>query len=325
MATVIDVAKKANVSPSTVSRYIRKPDMVSKKKALLIKNAIQELGYTTNLSASFLKSKTTNLVGLVLPSFSNSFFTSFIEELSNKIKECGKQLLVFYAADQNEAKEQIKTLMSFRASSILFTLEKKSHTLVQLSSNNQCYFLQLFSDCFPQFDSVVVDDCLGTRLAVEDLINKGHKKILLIDRNNSVYLKRLQGLREAFKNKNLVFDEEGTLSIDNEKNTMELIKEKIETYKPTAILSVTESLSQQTCLVLQELGLNIPNDISLICYDDSFWAKLSSYSAVAQPMKDLIQKVMDLIMKKSESKSTSIVEKVSISPILVSRNSIKNI
>lgn len=318
MPTIIDVAKKAKVSPSTVSRYIHNKEIVSKKKASTIENAISELGYVPNLGASFLKSQKNNLIGLVLPSFSNSFFAHFIEELSKELKKYGKQLLVFYASDQDDAKQQIKTLLSFRAGTILFTLEKKSHTLVNLSNRNDSYFLQVFSDNFPEFDSVIINDKLGTEIATENLVNLGHKKILLIDRNNNVFYKRLQGYISVLKENNIEYDESYVLALENNINVFEEIKNKIINLKPTAIISVTEDLSQQTCLVLQELKLEIPKDISLICYDDSYWAKLSSYSVIRQPMDDVINNIINLINK---SHNKSITDKISIAPVYINRNS----
>ena len=325
MPTVKDVAKRANVSPSTVSRYIRDSSMVSEKKALTIKRAITELGYTPNLSASFLKSQTTNLIGLVLPSLSNSFFAKFVEKLTKVLKKYKKQLFVFYAEDREEVKDQIKTLLSFRASSILFTLEKKSHTLSTLSNSNNSYFLQLFTDNFPNFDSVIIDDELGTEIATDKLIKLGHKRILLIDRNNNVFAKRYSGYKNAFKKNDIPFDENYILSLENSEIYVDLIRAKIKETNPTAIISVTEDLSQQTCLVLQELNLEIPNNISLICYDDSYWAKLSSYSVIKQPMNDLIDNIVELILNHDTNKKNNIVKKITLTPIFINRNSTKEI
>lgn len=323
MATVIDVAKKAKVSPSTVSRYIRLPEMVSKEKSDKIQQAIYELGYTPNLGASFLKSRRSNLVGLVLPSIYNSFFAAFIEKLSKKLKECHRQLLVFYASDSDDAKVQIKTLLSFQASSILFTLEKKSHTLVNLSKNTDCYLLQLFTDCFPQFDSVTVDDTLGTLLATEKLIAEGHRRILLIDRNNNVFLKRAEGFQEAFNNAGLICPEGSLLSLEDNSDMLRIIADKITSFKPTAVIGVTEVLAQKICLVFQSLNMKIPDDISFICYDDSSWANLSSYSAVAQPMDTLIDKVVRLVLKNHKGGDSP--DKYVLAPILLDRKSIRKV
>lgn len=74
MVTIIEVAKKAKVSPSTASRYVRNPDVVSEEKAKRIKAAIEELGYVPNIGASVLKSNVSNMVGLVLPNTYNYLF-----------------------------------------------------------------------------------------------------------------------------------------------------------------------------------------------------------------------------------------------------------
>lgn len=321
MITVIDVAKRANVSPSTVSRYIRTPEVVGKKRAAIIEQAIKDLGYTRNLGASFLKSNKTNLVGLILPSSYNTFFANILGRINQTIKELKKQLIVLYASNFDEVKSQIRVLLSFRAESILFIPERKSHTIKTLTLNNDCYPLQLFIDSFPQLDSVIVDDEHGGYLAAKELLEHNQKRILLVDNDNDVFLKRFNGVKKAYQELNIPLDNLHVTALDKNDLIETRVRDAINDFKPEAIISVTEILSQQVCMILQSLSLKVPDDISLVVYDDSTWASLSGYTAICQPIDKIITDINRLIKKKNHTSSN--IEKLSISPIIIKRSSIK--
>lgn len=320
MATVVDVAKKAKVCPSTVSRYIRSPELVSKEKAKVIEKAINELGYTRNLGASFLKSCKTNIVGLVLPSNYNTFFASLLAKINVATKALNKQLIVLYASDFDEVKNQIRVLLSLRAESILFIPERKSHTIRTLTFSNHCYALQLFIDSFSQFDSLVVDDTYGAYLAAKELIENGNTNIVLIDNENDVYTKRLAGVKKAYEEYNIDLNQLMTITLEPNDDIEEKLKSFFTKHVPEGIISVTETLSQQVCLVLNSLQISIPNDVSLIVYDDSNWAKLCAYTAISQPSDVIVNNIKDLLKKGQTEK----IENVVIQPLLVKRQSVQN-
>lgn len=318
MATVVDVAKKAKVCPSTVSRYIRSPELVSKEKAEVIEQAINELGYTRNLGASFLKSCKTNIVGLVLPSNYNTFFASLLAKINVATKALNKQLIVLYASDFDEVKNQIRVLLSLRAESILFIPERRSHTIRTLTFSNNCYALQLFIDSFSQFDSLVVDDTYGAYLAAKELIENGNTDIVLIDHENDVYMKRLEGVLKAYQEYHIDQKELATIPLQPNENVQEKLKTIFKHHIPQGIISVTETLSQQVCLVLNSLHISIPRDVSLIIYDDSDWAKLCSYTAISQPSDIIVEQIQNLLKKGQTEK----IEKVVIQPLLMKRQSV---
>ena len=102
MSSVKDVAKLAGVSPSTVSRYIRNACNISAPKREKIKQSIKQLGYVPNFNASILKSNRSNLVGLILPSEHNLFFSLLISRLYEALS--GKKLIVLYSKNNEEVK-----------------------------------------------------------------------------------------------------------------------------------------------------------------------------------------------------------------------------
>ncbi|MBP5308108.1 MAG: LacI family DNA-binding transcriptional regulator [Clostridia bacterium] len=325
MARVKDVAKIAKVSPSTVSRFVRSPEVVTEAKRKRIEAAIAQVGYVRNLNASSLKSNSSNLVGIILPAEQNLFFSSLVNRL-NKTLFPEKKLIVFYAEDFNEVKNNVSTLLSLRVSAILFIPEKKSNTISTLTLSNNCYPLQLFVDNFPTFDSILIDDRNGAYLAAKKLMECGHKKTLLIDGDNDVFQLRKYGYRTAIEEFGEIFDERSVLSLKSMENCEAIMSERIKEYKPTAVICVTELLAQRLCFVFQKENISIPDDISLIVYDDSAWAELCGYTAVSQPLETVVENINALIKMNSGNYALpSSPIKIKLQPFLTERRSIKNL
>ncbi len=323
MITLIDVAEKAGVSPSTVSRYIRIPNAVSKEKAEIIKKAIKELGYSPNLGASMLKSNGSNLVGLVIPNTYNYLFTTIINNLSQGLKEYGKRLLVLYSTDFSEMKEHIKTLISLQCKSIIYIPERQSRTITTYTTNNNIYLLQLFIDASPHNDSIIIDDVQGAYMATRALIKKGHRNMVLIDGDNEVFQKRKEGMKKAFQESGIPFDEErNTCCLGVNVDVVNEVRNHLYKHKSTAIVAVTEVIAQQVCLALRQIGLSIPDDVSLVVYDDSPWAQLSDYCAIGHPIEDLIKNIILKLEKCEEDKTPP---KVILPPLFIKRGSVKEV
>ena len=321
MVTVIDVAKKAGVSPSTVSRYIRTPDVVSAAKAVKIQQAIRELGYSPNLGASILKSNESNLVGIVIPNTYNYLFTTIVNNLSIALKEKNKKLIVLYSTDFSEMKEHIKTLISLQCKSIIYIPERTSRTISTYTTNNDIYLLQLFISASNNNDAIIIDDVQGAYMAAKALIRHGHKNIVLIDGDNEVFLKRKEGLRKAFSESKIPFDEKkNTCPLEPNVDVISAVRNHVYKHSNTAIIAVTEIIAQQVCLALQQIGKNIPDDISLVVYDDSPWAQLSDFSAIGHPIPDLINNIINKLLDKDTKPET-----ITLPPILLNRGSIKEV
>lgn len=320
MSSLIDVAKLAGVSPSTISRYIRNACNVSDDKKERIKSAIAQLGYVPNINASILKSNRSNLVGLLLPGEHNMFFSLLINRLYQSMT--GKQIIVLYYKDSKHVKEGVQTLLSLKVSAILFIPVKHSDTITNMAGNSDCYFLQLFVDSFPQFDSLTINDNLGTYLATKELLDAGHRSILLIDKNNDVFDERLKGYKRAFSDSGLAFDPQNVLSLHADSELSAALMERWQENRPTAMIAVTEVLSQECCRILQENRISIPDDVSFITYDDSKWAKLCRYTAVCQPLEEVVSTINRLVTK-AETKSQESPEKIVIDPIIIERQSVK--
>ncbi len=297
MATIKDVAQLAQVSTATVSRYFQSNDVVSPSTQLRIKQAVQELNYSPNSIASMLKSSRTNIVGLIVSDVNNVFFSYLIQALNVSLSKLQKRLIVLYSDPNGTVSDQLRALLSLRAEAAIFIPSKPSRSIEQLMNNVNCYPLQLFVDCFEKFDSLVVDDAYGTRLAAEELLGRGHRRILMLDTDNAVYRHRREGFLRAFREAGVPFSEEFVLALDTYDyiSRHEEIAEAIRRVRPTAILSVTNNLTQNVVCVLRKLGLEIPRNVSLVMYDESDWAVLNDYTTITHPMEEMTNLIQTIL------------------------------
>lgn len=321
MTTIKDVAKYANVSTATVSRYFRSRNLLTAATQQKIEEAIRAVGYTPNSLASMLKSSRTNTVGLLINDISNIFFNYLIRSLNEELDKIGKRIIVLYPKSDNISQE-IATLLSLRVEAIVFIPTQYSPDTEALLAKSHCYPLQIFVDFYPKFDSFTVDDALGAELAVREFAAYGHKKIMLIDSENPIFGKRKEGMTRALQKAGLPCSEENFLvlhetdCIDKQRRIAEAIKN----FSPTAILSVTNNVTQNVASVLRHTG----NDrLSLIMYDDSEWAQLNELTTISHPFIEMTQIIQSALFKNlSHGMRSDVPIKQSIQPVLVRRKSV---
>ena len=324
MITIKEVAQLAGVSTATITRYFNSPEKIHPKTYNKVKEVINSLNYTPNSLAGMLKSNKSNIVGLIVSDSSNIFFNKAIHDLNAVLTDISKQLIVQYSDQYTHIIETIKTFLSFRVEDILFMPNEYSKSVEKLLSNYSCYPLQLFVDYYPTIDSITIDDELGTYLATEELIKHNHERILLIDFDNKVHKNRRSGFIQAFKKYNITYSDDHVLALrhyDLQQNKAELAN-KIESFKPTAIISVTNNLTQFVVRLLRIRNIEIGQQISLIMYDDSAWAELERITVISQPIDLLIRQIQQVIQYAMTNEQREL-RKLSVKPTLITRNSVK--
>lgn len=330
MATTIKmIAKRANVSIATVSRFFSSPDSLTKKTKEKVAAVVNEYNYRPNFAASILKSNSTNTVGILVPDTNNIFYNHLIDELNVTLNNKGKHLLIFYNNPNINFNTQINAFLTMKVDALLFVPSSYSENTFRLLNNSKCYPLQLFVDYYHTFDSVVVDDEKGTYKAAKELIENGHHRILFIDYNNDLFIHRLAGFKGALNDNVFNFDNKMVLAlkINERKDYAKLIGERILSYKPTAIISVTNNLTQLTCSVLRKLGMQLYTDISLIMYDESEWAEIEDITTITQSHNILTKQIADIISDMYDDKKLNKhrLNKIVVEPTLNRRKSIKKI
>lgn len=328
--TINDLASYTNISKSTISRALRSPESVSPEKLQIINEAISTLGYIPNYYASNLKSTANHNIGYIINDVQNPFFSELTHSIESTLNQAAYKLLIsFSKPDQDSIVEKVRDFLFFPISGLIFTPDiavptLKQNLLVKLQNQN-VYPLQLFARLYDEFDSIIVNDFHGTYLAAQRLIHSGHHNILLIGFNNMVFQERITGYKQAFADYNIPLNPNNIFLLDSREFMKDRIITKILTAKPTAIISISDIVGINTIKALRQLEMVIPEDISLIHYDDSSWANLLGITTIGHPIDQLGKLTAETLISgiQNQQKSRNLHQKVD--PILFDRSSVKNI
>ncbi|MBC7189892.1 LacI family DNA-binding transcriptional regulator, partial [Candidatus Aerophobetes bacterium] len=205
-----EIARKAGVSINTVSRALNnKPDINPATKKKIIQIA-KDLGYVPNLLAKSLKSGETKTIGVVVSNLFNPFFGPVIYGIDEKIRKKGYSIIICNSDnDYRREEDAIMTLVKKRVDGILVTPVKKGSLDASFLQNAKIPCVLMMSQFKSEnFDYVGFDDKMGTFLATEYLIKKGHKRILYLSGPPyfSLSQDRLAGYRKALEDNKIKMD-----------------------------------------------------------------------------------------------------------------------
>jgi len=277
--SIVDVAKKAGLSPTTVSRVINKNGYYSEETLRKVEEAIQELGYRPNWIARSLKGKPSRLVGLIIPDISNVFYTSVAHDVSESLRKLGYDMILC-VSDEDPEKDlsYLQILDEKRVDGIIYT-----HPAF---GNNLPYIHRLIRDGLPiveinrqceknLLDAVLADNFRGVQQVVEYLTSLGHLQIGCISGgpNTITGAERLAGFQTAMAQTstgiNPAYIKSGTFTREfGEQAANELLDLP---NPPTAIFAGSNRIALGVLACFRERKVHIPDDVSLVVFDDSDW------------------------------------------------------
>jgi LacI family transcriptional regulator, galactose operon repressor len=284
MPTIRDVAKRANVSTATVSHVINETRFVSDELRQRVISAMNELGYRRNALAGSLRSGQTHTIGLILPDNLNTFFSELCRGIEEAAFPYG-YTLILYNSDNDLEKENLY---------INFLIEKKVDGIILDTVERDIYALRaripksmpivLIDRDFEaaKFDFILSDNMQGGYLATKHLIDLGHKQIACIkgihDMKSTV--DRLQGFKMAMDESGLSLNQDMIVPGDfrPESGYIAALSLFRMAQPPTAIFAFNDMMAFGVQRAAVELGLRIPDDFSLVGYDD---IELSMYTCPA--------------------------------------------
>lgn len=328
MATIKDVALQAGVSTSTAARAFQDGASITPKKREAVLRAAKQLGYTPNLLARSLKSNKSNIIGIDICNVDNPFYNTIIKVVEEEFKKLGYHLLLTYSnGDIQEERKNLELFAGTRAEGILMMpTSQENKDMIQSLMQKNISFVQLFGTSYPFMDSVTVLDDQGAYYAVEHLLEYGHRDILLLNVSTPFNNDRADGYRRAFEERGLPYNPDHIVTLGGGLEDREEIESLIQERRPTAILAGTYMIGKNTIHVCQKLQLRIPEDISLVTFDDVEWPELLGVTAVAQPIQYIGLTAVRMILDRIDGKNPDqrpIVTRVE--PHLVVRNSVRRL
>lgn len=331
MATINDVAKRAGVSKSSVSRVLnRNFEYMSEDTKNKILKAVEELNYSPNSVAQSLKKKTTQTIGIILSDISNPFWSEVLKGVQDECMRNGYGLMVSSSGEKPDVeKENILTLKNKQVDGLI----------VNTTGRNSDFFNGLIEEKYPfifldrstkeiKTDTVIVDNILGSRRSVQYLIDQGHKRIGILlypTENKSPRIDRLEGYKQALIENNLPIGEELIKICKQEsgsgiKATEELLALS---NRVTAVFSTNTLLNLEILIGARRSGLKVPKDLSVIGYDDYPWVPLLDppLSTVAQPAFEMGVKATALLINRMKRKRQQKPKIIQLEPEFIIRDS----
>lgn len=328
--TIYDVAREAGVSMATVSRVVNNNPNVKPQTRKKVYEAIERLGYRPNAVARGLASKKTTTVGVVIPDISNSLFAEVargIEDIANMYH----YNIILCSADKKKDKEirVINTLLEKQVDGLLFMGGTVTDEHLQaFKTANVPVVLCATTDEKGTIPSVDIDHEAAAHDAVKTLIEQGHTRIGMISgtlQDPANGYARFHGYKRALEENGIAYNEDlvriGNYRYESGVEAMKYFLELAD--KPTAVFSATDEMAIGAIHAIQDEGLKVPDDMSVISVDNSRMASMvrPQLSAVAQPMYDIGAVSMRLLTKLMKKENVE-MSKVVLPHELIKRQSV---
>lgn len=321
MSTCIDVAKRAGVSRQTVSRVINNSPNVAEETRNRVLKAIEELSYRPNMLARSLKSAKSCSVGFVICDPLNPFYIKIANSLQNRLNEYNYRLVVLFAnEDVREEGNFFNYMYEQQVDIVLFTPSEYSNQIERLIQRHQTPVIQLFRKIYPTINSIKVDDTYGTYLATKELLKSRHKDILLIEPALPFETGRLEGFRQALEEFGVPYRPWMFLTLPTNGQNEATLSAYFSEHKPTAAIPVSKSIEMQLLNMLGENAIQIPNDVSVIFYDDNEVANLIKVTAIDHDIEYITALIVEKLFSNLEHPERSFHSVVK--PKLLHRSSV---
>ncbi|MHA2940231.1 LacI family DNA-binding transcriptional regulator [Vibrio sp. RC27] len=331
MTTIKHVSARAGVSQATVSRVINGTTRVSHDKKLKVEKAIKELGYRPNSIAQALASSRTGSVGIVVPELGGPFFSGILHCIEENLRRFGYHAVVTAGSNTEQGqRESVEFLLGRRVDAlILHTQHLTDDYLIELEE--QTVPVVLVNRFIPEMNQscIDIDNELGAKLATQYLLQQGHTDIACITGplEKSDARERLQGYRVALEEHGILYNEAlvseaGFTEETGFVATQKLLKRRCQF---SAIFASNDHMAFGACEVLRSEGLSIPNDISLVGFDDNLFARYltPALTTINFPIEQMSIEAVQLTLQKLNKNKRDVNFK--LNPALVVRDSVKDL
>ncbi len=320
--TMDDVAKRAGVSRSLVSLVMRESPRVSDQSRKNVLAAAQELGYRPNHFARNLASGQTHTIGIMLNDLHNPYFTEMAEGAAAAATDANMQVLITSGWQREDGDgAAIGALLDLRTRGLILGAARVAHGLFDEVANVVPVVAVAVFDRPERFDTVCNDESIGAELVVDHLVDLGHERIAHITGGDSPSgPERQTGFIDAMVERGLA-----PIIIDGafEEHAGHAAATQLMALRepPTAIFAANDLCASGVLTALRDLGVSVPDDVSVVGYDDTLLAGIGTMSltTVHQPRQQFGRRAMELLLERIDGRSVASHEL--IEPRLVTRSS----
>ena len=328
MVTIKDIANRADVSKTTVSRVLNgKPDVDEKTKNK-IQEIIKETGYSPSPIAKNLATGRTNFLGLLVPALTHPWIMEITQGIAEGIEDSEYEMALFTTSNRNKNQEMIEKVINNGLTDGIIAL---------LSSDDKGYISQLHDKRFPivlmsdrflsrDIACVTAENTKGSYQATKHLIKLGHRNIGFVEGPPEFLCsrERLEGYKMALNDSGILFDEHLVKYGDLlEESGFKVITSWAESGNlPSAIFLSTDEMAIGAVKACKEAGLKVPEDISIVGFDDIPKAGFIDppLTTIRQPMRAMGRKGVEILIDQIVQKNQKAV-RIELETDLIVRNS----
>ena len=285
--TIKDVAKEANVAPSTVSRVLKDSPHISLKTKQRVREIMDRMGYTPNFQAQSLAAKSTQAIGVIMPdtayqAFKNPFFSVVLRGISRCANEHKYGLYLSTSYTQEGIYEEVVSMVQGkRVDGLILLYSRKNDEVIEFLKQVNFPFTVIGRPLVHEKSITYVDNDNVTvaKDVTSYLIKLGHKNIAFIggNENFAVTIDRLKGYKQALEESGLPFRIDFLIDehVFNDKGYESLEKLIHSEPIPTAIIAQDDLTAYEILSYLEKLNIHVPNDLSIIGFNNQILSQHS--------------------------------------------------
>jgi LacI family transcriptional regulator len=279
-ATIHDVARVAGVSIGTVSRVLNGHGRTGPQTRERVHNAVQILGYRVNTVAQSMRRQTTNTIALLVHDITNQIFATAAAAAQEVLERAGYMLVLASSGpDPNSEASAVRVMSQRRMDGIIGFLRREDdpETIEALQDFDGAIVL-FDREMDVTADVVLTDHASGVTRATRHLLDNGHRSIALIGSATHIYpgRERVRGFVEAYRQCALQAPADliRKYALDADYGFRETYSLLSNSPRPTAIIAATNQILEGVIAAIRQAGLRVPQDISLVSFDDSPLARM---------------------------------------------------
>jgi DNA-binding LacI/PurR family transcriptional regulator len=302
--TSLDVARMAGVSQSAVSRSFTEGGKVSKKTRQKILKVAKEIGYVPNLHASSLITRRTGMIALIMGDITNPFYPEVLETFSTRLQSAGKRVMLLRLSRDEPIERALPHVLQYQVDGIIIATAMPGQSVRELCARAHAPVV-LFNRTVSgvPVDTVCCDNSAGGRIVADVLVDSGHRRFAFIAglKGASTSAERERGFFERIQARTGEIPAKAYGDFTYEGGGRAALSLFALSPRPDALFVANDIMALGALDALRiQLGLRVPDDVSLVGFDDIAAAAWPSYSLTTfrQPINRMVEETLRILAER---------------------------